>query len=317
MLKIAVDAGHGLTTVGKEVPSYMGYGKIKEWTLNDKVTRILIDLLAEYEGVQVLRLDDPTGKVDVPLKKRTDKANGWGADLLISNHHNAGIGGKSGGGLVVFRYPNSSKFTKDMQRLLYDCLIAETGLKGNRATPLAENNFHMLRESKMAATLIEHGFMDSPTDMKVIMQDDFALKSARGIVTFLEKHYGIKKKEAEEGGIALFSRTLKYGMKGEDIKQAQRLLKALGYYTGPIDSKFGPGQGFLNAVKDFQRDNGLEVDGKIGPQTQAKMLEIVLQRVEQPIEDTNALQAEVSSLKNRIRKYEDYFRLLNELSKGV
>ncbi len=124
--------------------------------------------------------------------------------------------------------------------------------------------------------------------------------------------------EKKEGGdYPLFDRVLKHGMSGKDVKLAQRLLTAMGHYTGPIDGKFGPGQGFLNAVKDFQRDNGLEVDGKIGPQTQAKMLEIMLQRVEQPIEDTNALQAEVSSLKNRIRKYEDYFRLQNELSKGV
>ena len=95
---------------------------------------------------------------------------------------------------MVFRYPNSKKFTKEMQKLLYDCLIAETGLKGNRATPLAEANFHMLRESKMPAVLIEYGFMDSPSDMKVIMKPDFATKSAQGVVNWLEKHYKLKKK---------------------------------------------------------------------------------------------------------------------------
>lgn len=194
MVRIAIDSGHGLYTSGKEVPSYMGYGKIKEWELNDKITRKIIELLKDYEDVEILRLDDPTGRRNVPLKERTDKANAWGADLLISNHHNAGIGGKAGGGLVVYRYPNSNKFTKEMQKSLYDCLIAETGLKGNRATPLAEANFHMLRESKMAAVLIEHGFMDSPSDMKVIMKPDFATKSARGVVNWLEKHFKLKKK---------------------------------------------------------------------------------------------------------------------------
>ena len=123
--------------------------------------------------------------------------------------------------------------------------------------------------------------------------------------------------EGKGGEAKLFQRTSRFGMEGSDVGVAQRLLKALGFYTGPIDEKFGPGQGFLNAVKAFQKANGLAVDGVIGPKTQAKMLEIMLQRVEQPIEDTNALQAEVSSLKNRIRKYEDYFRLQNELSKGV
>ena len=56
----------------------------------------------------------------------------------------------------------------------------------------------MVRVPKMAAVLIEHGFMDSPSDMKEIIKEDFSTKSARGIVKFLEKHYGIKKKEVKQ-----------------------------------------------------------------------------------------------------------------------
>lgn len=193
-LKLAIGAGHGKNTSGKRVPASMGVGNISEWELNDKITTKVINMLKDYEDVEVLRLDDPTGKKDVGLKERTDKANKFKADLLISNHHNAGISGGTGGGLVVYRYPNSTKFTKTMQKDLYDCLLNRTGLKGNRASPLAEANFHMLRESKMAAVLIEHGFMDSKTDIKVIMKDEFSTQAARGIVDFLEKQYKIKKK---------------------------------------------------------------------------------------------------------------------------
>ena len=305
MLKIAIDSGHGLNTAGKEVPSYMGHGRIKEWELNDKIARKIIELLKDYEDVEILRLDDPTGRRDVPLKERTDKANAWGADLLISNHHNAGINGKSGGGLVVFRYPNSKKFTKEMQKLLYDCLIAETGLKGNRATPLAEANFHMLRESKMAAVLIEHGFMDSHEDLKAILQDDFAQKTARGIIAFLEKHYGIKKKQAEESGAMKF-RTLRHGMEGEDVGFVQRFLGVQGFYSGPVDNRFGPGQGFLNAVKSFQKANGLKVDGIIGPATWAKIIEILLYSVgklpvvEKKVKELEAELARVKKLAKQI-----------------
>src|SRR5690554_209932 len=256
MLKIAIDAGHGLNTAGKEVPGYMGYGKIKEWTLNDKITRALMDLLKGY-NVEILRLDDPTGNKDIPVKDRAKKANEWGADILISNHHNAGIGGKTGGGLMVIRKAGSALFTKEMQKLLYDCILAETGLKGNRYEPLADfKNLILLNAAKMPTVLIEHGFMDSPSDMKVIMQDDFAEKSARGIVKFLEKQYGITK--GEEGGDILITRTLKFGMTGEDVGRVQKLLKDLGYYDGPIDNSYGPGQGFANAVKAFQKNVGLE-----------------------------------------------------------
>ncbi|HZK35003.1 MAG TPA: N-acetylmuramoyl-L-alanine amidase [Bacillota bacterium] len=194
MLKIAIDAGHGLNVAGKEVPSYMGYGKLKEWTLNNRVTLEIIKQLSSYEGIEILRTDDPTGKKNISLKKRVKAANDWGADIFISNHHNAGIKGGFGGGLVVFRYRNSSKFTQGMQRALYDSIINQTGLKGNRATPLSEANFYVIRYTTMPAVLIEHGFMDSPSDMKEIMTPDFASKSARGVVLWLEANYKLKTK---------------------------------------------------------------------------------------------------------------------------
>src|SRR5690554_2601406 len=131
MLRVAIDAGHELNTAGKEVPGYMGYGKIKECTLNEEVTRALMDLLKGY-NTEILRLDDPTGNKDIPVKDRAKKANEWGADILISNHHNAGIKGIIGGGLVIIRKAGSALLTRGMQKLLYDCILAETGLKGNR-----------------------------------------------------------------------------------------------------------------------------------------------------------------------------------------
>lgn len=284
MLKIAIDTGHGLNTAGKEVPSYMGYGKIKEWELNNKVTLELIKLLDQH-GIEWTRLDDPTGKSDVALKTRTDKANKWGADLLISNHHNAGIGGKSGGGLVVFRYPNSSKFTKKMQKLLYDCIINETGLKGNRASPLSEANFHILRESNMPAVLIEHGFMDSPSDMKVIMQDNFAKQSAKGILEFLKIQYGIKGGEELPSDLR-YGGVLKRGAKGDEVKKLQEDLITLGYseLMEPygVDGSFG--KATETAVRTFQKDNGLVVDGSVGRATQAK-----IDRLSQPPEKVDKL----------------------------
>ncbi|HHV42962.1 MAG TPA: hypothetical protein GXX72_09050 [Clostridiaceae bacterium] len=194
MVRIALDAGHGINTAGKRVPSYMGVGNISEWELNNRVTIEQIKLLEQYENVQILRLDDPTGKRDVPLIERTNKANKWNADILISNHHNAGVGGGSGGGLVLYRYPNSNKFTKSMQKSLYDAMIKAGAIKGNRANPLATKNLHMVRESTMAAILIEYAFMDSTTDIKEILKDDFHKKMAEGVVNWIVEHYGLKKK---------------------------------------------------------------------------------------------------------------------------
>lgn len=194
MVRIALDAGHGINTPGKRCLKSLDKNETREWWLNNRVANYIEDGLTEYEGYQLLRVDDRTGKRDVPLSERTKKANDWKADIYISIHHNAGINGGSGGGIVVYRYPNSSKFTKAMQKRLYDELIKETDLKGNRASPLGEANFHVLRETKMAAVLIENGFMDSKVDAPIILTDAHARKSAKAIVNWLAKEYKLKKK---------------------------------------------------------------------------------------------------------------------------
>ena len=48
-------------------------------------------------------------------------------------------------------------------------------------------------------------------------------------------------------------------------KQIQQRLKELGYYTGNIDGIIGSQS--LKAIKNFQRDYGLTVDGIVGPKT--------------------------------------------------
>lgn len=57
----------------------------------------------------------------------------------------------------------------------------------------------------------------------------------------------------------------KYGSRGEEVRQIQTKLKRWGYYKGNIDGIFGSGT--LEAVKWFQRKNGLQVDGIAGKKT--------------------------------------------------
>lgn len=194
MVKIALDAGHGMNTPGKRCLKSLDKNETREWALNSRVANYVESYLKEYEGYELMRVDDRTGRTDVALSTRTKKANDWKADIYLSIHHNAGINGGSGGGITVYRYPNSSKMTKAMQKRLYDLLIKHTGLKGNRASPLGEANFHVLRETKMAAVLIENGFMDSRTDVPIILSDVHARKTAQGIVEFLVEHFKLKKK---------------------------------------------------------------------------------------------------------------------------
>ena len=57
----------------------------------------------------------------------------------------------------------------------------------------------------------------------------------------------------------------KYGSSGEEVKKIQQKLKAWGYYNVNIDGIFGSKT--LEAVKSFQRKNGLTADGIVGSNT--------------------------------------------------
>lgn len=52
-------------------------------------------------------------------------------------------------------------------------------------------------------------------------------------------------------------------------KEIQQKLKDLGYYTGEIDGILG--QSSISAIKKFQLDNGLTVDGIVGAKTASKL----------------------------------------------
>ncbi len=57
----------------------------------------------------------------------------------------------------------------------------------------------------------------------------------------------------------------KYGSRGEEVKKIQTKLKNWGYYNGGIDGIYGSKT--FEAVKKFQRKNGLTVDGIAGKNT--------------------------------------------------
>ena len=58
---------------------------------------------------------------------------------------------------------------------------------------------------------------------------------------------------------------LKQGASGGEVKELQRRLKQWGYYSGAVDGIYG--KATVEAVKYFQRKNGLTVDGIAGKST--------------------------------------------------
>ena len=194
---IALDAGHYNNTPGKRCMKSIDPKETRERLLNARMAEHVEELLKAYDCV-VMRCDDRTGKTDPSLSERAARANRAGAGAFISIHHNAGVNGGKGGGICVYAAENASKTSLTLQRAVYDETVKCTGLKGNRATPLPIANFTVIYRANMPAILGEFGFMDSTTDVPIILTDDFSLKCAQGIVTALVKTFGIKKKSEKE-----------------------------------------------------------------------------------------------------------------------
>lgn len=282
-MKIALDAGHGLYTSGKRCLKSIDPQETREWKLNSRIVDKLEEMLKNF-NCEIIRVDDRTGATDVALSTRVKLANDKGADIYISVHHNAGVNGSTSGGTQVY-YSSSAAARKVQATQLYSRLIEHTGLKGNRSETVINKGFYVIKNTKMPAFLIENGFMDSKTDVPIILSDSHATKTAEGILAFL-KDFGLTAKTAVETPKAETTRpqtdnpkcpfneptyTLYRGRTPIDaiyVRWLQWQLNKYGYNL-TTDGKFGPATD--SALRDFQKHHNLTVDGKCGPATREEL----------------------------------------------
>ena len=76
----------------------------------------------------------------------------------------------------------------------------------------------------------------------------------------------------ETAAAATTYKTLRRGDRGQEVVSMQQALVALGYLKGASDGNFGTGT--KTAVENFQKDNGLDVDGIAGAKTLEKLYTI-------------------------------------------
>lgn len=193
MFKIAYGAGHYLKTAGKRLPKELDATQTREWTLNDRVARFFAEAASEYEGVELLRVDDPKGSTEITLETRCKKANDWGADFCLAIHHNAGINLGSGGGICAYAYKEGTK-AAEYRDEIYDACIAAGGIKGNRYDPKLTANFYVLKNTKAPAVLMEYGFMDSTVDAPIILTEAYSKLVGYATMEGIAKVAGLKKK---------------------------------------------------------------------------------------------------------------------------
>jgi N-acetylmuramoyl-L-alanine amidase len=184
MVDFMLDPGHDEYTPGK------GVAGLKEFHFNRAVVEKMIIMLKVYEGVKVSISHDMYDGIDQTLKQRTDLANRLGVNCFLSVHANA-ASSAAANGIETFVHPRAPQSTVNLGAVIQGELIRLTGMN-NRG--IKKSDFHVLRETRMDAVLVECGFMTHAGDLAKLKSDDFRGKCAQAIINGLAKHYGLKKK---------------------------------------------------------------------------------------------------------------------------
>lgn len=86
------------------------------------------------------------------------------------------------------------------------------------------------------------------------------------------------------------------GSEGKYVVKLQKWLKTQGYYTGDVDGSFGPYT--KQAVKYFQNDSDIVVDGWVANQTVTAMKELTGENIFQNSEDSTSSSTSSSNVKS-------------------
>lgn len=193
---LALSAGHYLYTAGKRCAKQIDPLETREWVLNSRIADMLTDMLMKYDGVEILRLDDPTGEIPIKIEERAQMSDSHNADFYLAIHHNAGINLGNGGGVVVYHYPLERNLAQATE--LYNDVVNANGLRGNRSRPIVSTTeLYEVCAPKADSILLENGFMDSWTDTPIILTEQFAENTAKGLCKFFVDYWKLELKKGE------------------------------------------------------------------------------------------------------------------------
>lgn len=175
---VVIDAGHGgkdagaVDEIDKEKNDYI---RTLEKDLNLKITLLVSEKLQSLGFTVILTRDTD---VFVELYNRTKMANKTDAILFLSIHFNAST--SQANGIETFKYTNtknplSHAFAKNLQsEMLKASGFKDRGVK--------EAGFWVLKHTKMAAALVELGFITNNEEEKKINSKEFQDKISNAIV---------------------------------------------------------------------------------------------------------------------------------------
>jgi len=185
MARIGSDAGHGGDDPG-------AIGK----TLRLEEEDVTLDIVAKAnkewiaDGHQVVTTR--TGDCDVSLSERSAKLKAAKLDAIISVHVNSS-NAVTANYVRAFVYPGRLKSRAGQLGRNIVRRIADTTGWSDAGLPVAEENFHMTRETNPdIAVLIEVGFISNSEQEKLLANAEFRAKIAHAIVLGTYDTLGIK-----------------------------------------------------------------------------------------------------------------------------
>lgn len=166
---VVIDPGHG----GSD-PGAVRNG-VTEKFLNLDIGLKLRNILEEKD-INVLMTRDKDIFVD--LYVRAGIANDVGADAFVSIHSNtaSAVGAT---GIETLYYPDTEN--KKLALSIQNAVAERTGFT-NRGI-VQRPRLVVTRETKMPSALVEVGFMSNPSDLALLLDEDFRQRVAEGIAT--------------------------------------------------------------------------------------------------------------------------------------
>ena len=277
-MKFCLDAGHyGKYNQSPAVKEYY------ESEMNWKLHLMLKKYLEEYDGVEVITTR-PNPQKDMKVTGRGKMAKG--CDLFISIHSNAvGNGVSESIDYPVVYVPLDGK-ADEIGKKLAKCVgkVMETNQDGIIATRSGKHGeyYGVIRGAAsvgVSGIIIEHSFHTNTRSTKWLMQDGNLEKIAKSEAEEIASHYGLKKATAAKT-IKVDLPVLKRGMKNGSVWSLQALLLGFGYDLGQtgakkdgVDGSFGAKT--EEALKRYQFENDLQVDGSCGRETWSELLGLI------------------------------------------
>lgn len=189
MKVIIIDPGHG----GND-PGATNKGSFEK-TYNLTIAKKIQTYLQNNYEVKVLmtRSSDTT----VSLDERTDFANRQKADFYLSIHQNSG----GGEGFESYVYINIGAETKNIQNMIHARTATVMNKYGARDRGQKQANFHVLRETKMPAVLLEILFLDNAGNLALLNREDFQNEVSAAIASGTAEGLSLKQKLQDTKGL--------------------------------------------------------------------------------------------------------------------